>query len=97
MPADADPARAVGFAGIGNMGWPMAANLVRAGFQVAVANAVSGRAARFAAEVGGRACDGAASVAAGADVLVTSLPTSTHVSEVVEQAESTEMHDSGLG
>ena len=91
MPADAgpaDPARPVGFVGIGNMGWPMAANLVRAGFQVAVANAVGGRAARFAAEVGGRACDGAASVAAGADVLVTSLPTSTHVSEVVEQAES---------
>ena len=91
MPADAgpvDPARTVGFVGIGNMGWPMAANLVRAGFQVAVADAVSGRAARFAAEVGGRACDGAASVAAGADVLVTSLPTSTDVSEVVEQAES---------
>ena len=91
MPADAgpaDPARTVGFVGIGNMGWPMAANLVRAGFQVAVTDAVSGRAARFAAEVGGRACDGAASVAAGADVLVTSLPTSTHVSEVVEQAES---------
>lgn len=88
MPADADPARTVGFVGIGNMGWPMAANLVRAGFQVAVADTVSGRAARFAAEVGGRACDGAASVAAGADVLVTSLPTSTHVSEVIEQAES---------
>lgn len=88
MPADADPARTVGFVGIGNMGWLMAANLVRGGFQVAVADAVGGRAARFAAEVGGRACDGAASVAAGADVLVTSLPTSTHVSEVVEQAES---------
>ena len=91
MPADAgpvDPARTVGFVGIGNMGWPMAANLVRAGFQVAVADAASGRAARFAAEVGGRAGDGAASVAAGADVLVTSLPTSTHVSEVLEQAES---------
>ena len=67
MSADAgpvDPARTVGFVGIGNMGWPMAANLVRAGFQVAVADAASGRAARFAAEVGGRACDGAASVAA---------------------------------
>ena len=53
MPADAsraDPALTVGFVGIGNMGWPMATNLVRAGFQVAVAGAVSGRAARFAAE-----------------------------------------------
>ena len=73
MPVLPTPALTVGFVGIGNMGWPMATNLVRAGFQVAVANAVSGRAARFAAEVGGRACDGAASVAAGADVLVTSL------------------------
>ena len=88
MPADADPARTVGFVGIGNMVWPMAANLVRAGFEVAVADAASGRAARFAAEVGGRAGDGAASVAAGADVLVTSLPTSTHVSEVLDQAAS---------
>ena len=82
----ADPARTVGFVGIGNMGWPMAANLVRAGFQVAVANAVGGRAARFAAEVGGRAGDGAAAVAAGADVLITILPTSTHVSEVLNEA-----------
>jgi 3-hydroxyisobutyrate dehydrogenase len=81
------PARAVGFVGIGNMGWPMAANLVRAGFQVAVTDAVSGRAAAFAAEIGGRACDGAAAVAAGADVLVTILPTSAHVSEVLDEAE----------
>ncbi len=63
MPADAGPASTVGFVGIGNMGWPMFANLIRAGFQVAAADAVSGRAARFAAEVGGRAGDGAASVA----------------------------------
>ena len=27
---------AVGFVGIGNMGWPMAANLVAAGFEVTV-------------------------------------------------------------
>ena len=46
--------RRVGFAGVGNMGWPMAANLVRAGFDVTVADAATGRAAAFAAEVGGQ-------------------------------------------
>ena len=34
----------VGFVGIGNMGWPMAANLVRAGFDVAAVDAEPGRA-----------------------------------------------------
>lgn len=29
----------VGFIGIGNMGWPVAANLVKAGFRVAVYDA----------------------------------------------------------
>ena len=80
-------ARPVGFAGIGNMGWPMAANLVRAGFDVAVADAVRGRAAQFAAEVGGRAGDSAAAVADGADILITIVPTSAHVSEVLAEAE----------
>ena len=79
MPADgrsADlAARTVGFAsaGIGNMGWPMAANLVRAD-QVAGADAASGRAARFASRSAAGARDGAGSVVVGADVLVTSLP-----------------------
>jgi 3-hydroxyisobutyrate dehydrogenase len=34
--------------GIGNMGWPMAANLVKAGFEVAGCDAVPGRSAQFA-------------------------------------------------
>jgi 3-hydroxyisobutyrate dehydrogenase len=83
-----EPTRTVGFVGIGNMGWPMAANLVRAGFQVAVTDAASGRAERFAAEVGGRAGTDAAAVAAGADALITILPTSAHVSQVLGEAES---------
>ena len=41
----------VGFVGIGNMGWPMAANLVKAGFEVAVCDAVPGRSAQFASEM----------------------------------------------
>jgi 3-hydroxyisobutyrate dehydrogenase len=78
--------RAVGFVGIGNMGWPMAANLVAAGFDVTVCDAAPGRAASFAAEVGCRAAPGAAEAAAGADALVTMLPTSDHVSRVVGEA-----------
>jgi 3-hydroxyisobutyrate dehydrogenase len=85
-PARSFSPRTVGFIGIGNMGWPMAANLVRAGFGVTVADAVRGRAAQFAAQVGGRAGDSAASVAAGADVVVTILPTSAHVSQVLGEA-----------
>ena len=75
----------VGFIGIGNMGWPMAANLVKAGFDVSVADAVPGRAAKFMAEVGGKAATGAADAAVGADAIVTILPTSKHVAEVVAQ------------
>ena len=47
----------VGFVGIGNMGWPMAANLLKAGFDVAVCDAAPDRAARFAGEVGGRVAE----------------------------------------
>jgi 3-hydroxyisobutyrate dehydrogenase len=78
------PIRRVGFVGIGNMGWPMAARLVQAGFEVTAADAAPGRAAAFAAGVGGRA--GAVADAARSDALVTMLPTSAHVAEVVRQA-----------
>ena len=76
------PIRRVGFVGIGNMGWPMAANLVRAGFDVMAVDAAAGRAAAFAAEVGGSAAD-AEDAAAEADAMVTMLPTSDHVADVI--------------
>jgi 3-hydroxyisobutyrate dehydrogenase len=76
------PIRRVGFVGIGNMGWPMAANLVRAGFGVMAVDAAAGRAAAFAAEVGGSAAD-AEDASAEADAMVTMLPTSDHVADVI--------------
>jgi 3-hydroxyisobutyrate dehydrogenase len=79
------PIQRVGFVGVGNMGWPMAANLVRAGFDVTVVDATPGRAAAFAAEVGGSAA-GAEDAAAAADAMVTMLPTSGHVADVIGQA-----------
>jgi 3-hydroxyisobutyrate dehydrogenase len=71
--------RSVGFIGIGKMGWPMATNLVKAGFEVSVADDQPGRAASFAAEVGGRGALSNRDAATGADALVTMLPTSNHV------------------
>ena len=81
---DTPPIRRIGFVGVGNMGWPMAANLVRAGFDVTAADAAPGRAAAFAAEVGGSAAS-AEDAAADADAIVTMLPTSDHVADVIAQ------------
>ena len=76
--------RKVGFVGIGNMGWPMAANLVKAGFEVTVCDVVPGRADAFAAETGGKAAATPADAASGADAVVTIVPTSKQVAEAVE-------------
>lgn len=81
--ASTAPIRRVGFIGIGNMGWPMAANLVKSGFEVSACDVAPGLAARFAAEAGGRGAADPADAARGADAVVTILPTSRHVEEVV--------------
>jgi 3-hydroxyisobutyrate dehydrogenase len=81
----ADAIKRACFVGIGNMGWPMAARLVRAGFEVAVTDAVAGRAKAFVDEVGGKAVVSLAEATKEADVLVTMLPTSAHVVSVVDE------------
>ncbi|WP_135468693.1 NAD(P)-dependent oxidoreductase [Crenalkalicoccus roseus] len=80
----AAPIRRIGFAGIGNMGWPMAANLLKAGFDVTVCDAAPGRAEAFAREAGGRAAASPAEAARGAECVVAILPTSAQVAEVAE-------------
>ena len=75
----------VGFIGIGNMGWPMAATLVKAGFDVTVCDARPGHAAKFAAEVGGKAAASAVEAATGMDAVITIVPTSKQVGEVAAQ------------
>jgi 3-hydroxyisobutyrate dehydrogenase len=77
------PLRRIGFIGIGNMGWPMAANLLKAGFEVAVADAQPDRTARFGREIGGRAAADAADAVKGADAVITILPTSAEVADVI--------------
>ena len=72
----------VAFAGIGNMGWPMAANLIKAGFVVAVSDISTERVARFVSEVGGTAAASAAEAAKGAEAFICILPTSKEVAIV---------------
>jgi 3-hydroxyisobutyrate dehydrogenase len=70
--------------GLGNMGWPMAARLLGADFEVRVCDAAPGRAAAFEQEIGGRAAADAVEAAAGADAVITILPTSKHVAGVID-------------
>jgi len=72
----------VGFIGIGNMGWPMAANMAKAGHDLGVYDLDHERVARFAAE---NKCRGTASVGeiAQNDFVITMLPTSQHVRDAL--------------
>lgn len=73
--------KTVAFIGLGNMGGPMAANLVKAGFQVRGFDPQE--AARQAAETHGVAnCASAADAANGADVVITMLPNGAIVKAV---------------
>jgi 3-hydroxyisobutyrate dehydrogenase len=74
----------VAFIGIGNMGWPMAANLVKAGFDVTVCDVVPGRADAFAAETGAKAAASPADAASGTEAVVIIVPTSKQVAEAVD-------------
>lgn len=76
--------RKVAFVGIGNMGWPMAANLVKSGFDVTVCDVVPGRAEAFATETGGKAAASPADAASGAEAVVIIVPTSKQVAEAVD-------------
>ncbi|MFL9875865.1 NAD(P)-dependent oxidoreductase [Paraburkholderia megapolitana] len=73
----------VSFVGLGAMGWPMAANLVRAGYDVYVFDASSDATQRFESEVGGHACASLAELGDAADVVITMLPTSKIVRNVL--------------
>jgi 3-hydroxyisobutyrate dehydrogenase len=72
----------VGFIGLGNMGWPMAANLARAGFKLLVCDADHARQDDFAAEFGAVSTDGPAAFS-GAEAVVTMLPNGAVVREAI--------------
>jgi 3-hydroxyisobutyrate dehydrogenase len=71
----------IGFVGLGNMGGPMAANLVKAGHVVNGFD-LSQAAKDHLKEAGGTPVETLAEVASGADVIVTMLPAGAHVRKV---------------
>ena len=71
----------VGFIGLGIMGGPMAANLVKAGFDV-VGHNRSPEPVRRLVEQGGRGADGLADAVRDADVVITMVPDSPDVEAV---------------
>ena len=81
----------VGFVGVGNMGWPMAACLVRAGFTVHVNDSRREIANNFVQQIGGSAPDTLRQLAAESDVVITMLPTSAIVRHVLATGEDTLM------
>jgi 2-hydroxy-3-oxopropionate reductase len=72
----------IGFIGLGIMGLPMAANLVKAGFEVTGHNRSKSKVDKFVA-AGGRGADSVAEAVADADVVITMLPDSPDVRAVV--------------
>jgi 3-hydroxyisobutyrate dehydrogenase len=76
----------VGFIGLGNMGGPMAANLVTAGHQVTGFDVAAGGRDRLAA-AGGTQAPGVAAAIAGAEIVITMLPAGPEVREVYEGAD----------
>ncbi len=76
----------VGFIGLGNMGGPMAANLVRAGHDVRGFDLADAALAALAAAGGSRAGSVAETVA-GAEIVVTMLPAGGHVRKVLTAAD----------
>jgi 3-hydroxyisobutyrate dehydrogenase len=75
--------RGIGFVGLGNMGWPMAANLHAAGFALIVRDAAADRQAGFAAAHPGVATAAAPDDFAAADIVVTMLPDGSVVADAL--------------
>ena len=73
----------IGFVGLGNMGWPMAANLRAAGFALIARDADAGRQARFAAGHPGVTAAAAPGDFAAADIVVTMLPDGAVVADAL--------------
>ena len=78
----------IGFVGVGAMGWPMAANLIKAGFTLQVADARPTQAAKFAAETGAGVAASLRALGEASDVVITMLPTSPIVRSVLLDPEA---------
>jgi len=76
----------VGIIGIGNMGWPMAMNILEAGYQLTVFDMDTDRSERFAVETGARSVVSLAELG-DMDFVITMLPNGHVVREVLLQDE----------
>lgn len=72
----------IGFIGLGIMGKPMCKNLLRSGHECTIYDIVEA-AAREAAEAGAVKCESAAQAASGRELVITMLPNSPQVKQVV--------------
>src|SRR5205823_9474232 len=72
----------IGFIGLGRMGRPMASNLCRKGFQLAVYD-INREAVREVERLGARAAASVAEAAAASEVVLTMLPNSATVEDVI--------------
>jgi len=68
----------IAFIGLGNMGGPMARNLIKGGLDLRVFDVVESLRTPFK-DLGATICDSATQACAGAHVVITMLPASTHV------------------
>ncbi|MFC3226611.1 3-hydroxyisobutyrate dehydrogenase [Marinibaculum pumilum] len=75
----------IGFIGTGNMGGPMAVNLVKAGHEVTAFD-LSPALLEPVTEAGGRAAGSIAEAVSGAEIVVSMLPAGKHVRSVYEDA-----------
>lgn len=73
--------KTIGFIGIGNMGTPMTANLIKAGYRVIAFDVVS-QAIDRAVHLGAKAAASVAAVAEEAETIITMLPSGKEVKEV---------------
>ncbi len=73
----------IGFIGLGNMGGPMAANLLKAGHKV-IGFDLSEAALKGLEDAGGVRAGGVGDLAAAADVVVTMLPAGAHVRKIYQ-------------
>jgi 3-hydroxyisobutyrate dehydrogenase len=71
----------IGFIGLGNMGLPMAQNLIKAGHDVRGFDMSKAQMLALTAS-GGQAADGVKAAASGAEIVITMLPAGQHVREV---------------
>lgn len=72
----------IGFIGVGNMGTPMASNLLKKGYPVTVFDTVKEKVEAMA-KVGAKISSSSKEAATGAEVVITMLPSSPHVEKAV--------------